>query len=604
MARLLNLKIWLAVLMTLSAAGWASAAGVPDGWFVLQLTDNTYYDVNPRVCGSFVVWEGQVSNANPEIFLYDGITTSRLTDSASGDFYPEVSDSGVVWWLDEGGIGQVLLYDGTDIIQLSDGNYNNSPARIDESSVVWDGSDGSDYEIYLYNIDAGQTTQLTDNSYSEWNPNIVSGSKVAWYGYDGSDNEIYLYDIGTGQTLMITNNSYDDRDAYVSGSYVVWLGRSSGNYDVYLYNIETDETTRLTDTPFDEWDCRVSSSNVVWCGLSDSWYFDIYLYKVESGELVNITKSNYDDYGPEISDSGVVWYGYDGKDYEIYMYDIESGQTFQLTDNTYQDYDPHISGLNVVWYGSDGSDMEVFFAGPPGEIDLSFLAHDFGDVGLGSLSTAGLTVSNVGRGFLVVNDIAFQEGDSNDFSAAYEMDLPFVLQSGQSFDVTITFTPSTDEALSAVLEIQSDDFAKALIAVELNGTGVKNNPAEQIKKILAFFDDAVKEDTLRGSGRGRSAKMRLRVMRFLLVRADRLIQKDMYRASCGLLRNVYRRADGAPRPKDFVVGQARAELASLIEELMVSMDCKCSPRWPWCHGRYGMKNCNMGCHFKPHKCHK
>jgi beta propeller repeat protein len=604
MTRGLNLKIWLAALIIiLSAAGLARAA-VPDGWFVLQLTDNTYYDVNPRVCGSYVVWEGQVNNSSPEIFLYDGIKTSRLTDSASGDFYPEVSDSGVVWWLDEGGIGQVLLYDWMDIIQLSDGNYDNSPARIDGSSVVWDGSDGSDYEIYLYDIDVGQTMQLTDDTYSEWNPNIVSGSKVAWFGWDGIDNEIYLYDIGTGQTLRITNNSYDDRDAYVSGSYVVWLGKSSGNYDVYLYDIATNETTRLTNTMFDEWDCRIAGSNVVWCGLSDSWYFDIYLYKVESGELVNITNSNYDDYAPEISDSGVVWYGYDGKDNEIYMYDIESGQTFQLTDNTYQDYDPHISGLNVAWYGYDGSDMEVFFAGPPGEIDLSFLAYDFGDVGLGSSSMTELTVSNVGKGFLVVNDIAFQEGDSNDFSAAYEMDMPMVLQSGQSCDITITFTPSVAGTLSAVLEIQSDDFAKALMAVELNGTGMENSPAEQIKKILAFFDDAVEQGTLRGVGRGRSADMRLRVMRYLLGRIERLIQKDMYRAGCALLRNVYMRADGAPRPKDFVVGQAREELAGLISGLMVSMDCKCSPHWPCCHGKYGMKNCNMGRHFVPHKCHK
>lgn len=603
MARGLDLKIWLAALIIILLAAGLAKAAVPDGWFTLQLTDNTYYDVNPRVCGSYVVWEGQVNNSNPEIFLYDGINTSRLTESASGEFYPEVSDSGVVWWLDEGGIGQVLLYDWTDIIQLSDTNYDNSPARIDGSSVVWDGSDGSDYEIYLHDIDLGQTIQLTDNTYSEWNPNIIAGSKVAWYGYDGSDNEIFLYDIGTGQTLRITNNSYDDRDAYVSGSYVVWLGRSSGNYDVYLYDIATDETTRLTDTFFDEWDCRIAGSNVVWCGLNSSWYFDIFLYKIESSELLNITNSNYDDYGPEISDSGAVWYGYDGKDYEIYMYDVESGQTFQLTDNTNQDYDPHISGLNVVWYGYDGSDMEVFFAGPPGEIDVSSLSYDFGDVGLGSSSTMDLTVSNVGSGFLVVNSIAFQEGGSSDFSADCEMELPMVLQAGQSLDVTITFAPSNAEALSAVLEIQSDDFDEELIAVELNGTGIENSPAEQIKQILAFFDDAVEQGTLSGGSRGRSGDMKLRVMRFLLGRADRFIQKDMFRASCQLLRIVYMRADGVPRPKDFVAGQAREELADLIKGLMVSMDCKCSAGLPHCH-QYGMKNCNMGQNYKPHKCHK
>lgn len=56
-------------------------------------------------------------------------------------------------------------------------------------SVVWDGYDGSAYEIFLY--DGTSTTQLTNNSYDDRQPQIY-GSSVVWDGIDGSDCEVFL----------------------------------------------------------------------------------------------------------------------------------------------------------------------------------------------------------------------------------------------------------------------------------------------------------------------------------------------------------------------------------------------------------------------------
>jgi len=297
------------------------------------------------------------------------------------------------------------------------------------------------------------------------------------------------------------------------------------------------------------------------------------------------------------------------------MYDIESGQNFQLSDNSYTDIYPKISGLNVVWYGSDGSDDEIYFAGPAGDIEVSFLTHDFGDVYLGSSEVASLTISNVESGSLTIADIAFLENDGNDFSATYGMELPIVLQGGQSLDVMITYTPSTAETVSAVLEIQSDDLDEALIEVELSGTGIENQsgPAEKMEEILAFFDWAVEEGSLYGSGHGRSAEMQLKAFRNMLRRADFFIEKGMFRASCWQLRNAYMRTDGLRRPKDFVAGQAAAELAYLIKDMMDSMECKCSAGWPLMkfHNKHGMKECCLryytqfrSRHHNLYKCHR
>ena len=214
------LKLWLAasLMILLFAAAKAGAAIEPNEWFFQQVTDNAYNDRYPVISGSDVVWQGWADNQDPEIFLYDGIATTRLTDNADYEDEHDVYDSKVVWWDDD----RIMMYDGTDVVVLADeGAYS---ARINGSYVVWDAYDGADYEIYLHNLDANETIQLTDNTYDEWSPNI-SGSYVVWYGHDGGSSEIYLYDIEADLTTQITVNSYDDRDPYVSDSHVAWLGR-------------------------------------------------------------------------------------------------------------------------------------------------------------------------------------------------------------------------------------------------------------------------------------------------------------------------------------------------------------------------------------------
>ena len=56
--------------------------------------------------------------------------------------------------------------------------------------MVCEGWDGSDYEIYLY--DGTTATQLTDNSYDDYFPQINANGYVVWEGWDGLDEEIFL----------------------------------------------------------------------------------------------------------------------------------------------------------------------------------------------------------------------------------------------------------------------------------------------------------------------------------------------------------------------------------------------------------------------------
>ncbi|MHC4445016.1 MAG: TolB family protein, partial [Planctomycetota bacterium] len=114
---------------------------------------------------------------------------------------------------------EIFLYDGTSTTQLTNNSYGDYFPQVSGSNVVWQGYDGNDYEIFLY--DGTSTTQLTNNSYQDIDPQ-VSGSNVVWSGGYPYDSEIFLYD-GTS-TTQLTNNSYGDYFPQVSGSNVVWQG--------------------------------------------------------------------------------------------------------------------------------------------------------------------------------------------------------------------------------------------------------------------------------------------------------------------------------------------------------------------------------------------
>ena len=133
-------------------------------WHITQLTDNNYEDLNPQIDGSNVVWQG-----NNGVFLYDGDIVSQLTDTSYEVWNPQVSGSNVVWGGSLGGF-QVFLHDGVTTTQLTTGSGSVGP-QISGSTVVWFSSQGStDYEIYLY--DGGAATQLTDNEFADWYPQI------------------------------------------------------------------------------------------------------------------------------------------------------------------------------------------------------------------------------------------------------------------------------------------------------------------------------------------------------------------------------------------------------------------------------------------------
>jgi hypothetical protein len=210
-----------------------------------------------------------------------------------------------------------------------------------------------------------------------------------------------------------------------------------------------------------------------------------------------------------------------------------------------------------------------------GEPDINVvpLSHDFGQVEVGSSESVVITINNDGYSGITIESATFQSG--SDYSITSLFFPPVVFSAGGHFDLEITFAPSVSGSSQDILEIVSSDPDEPLVEVVLTGegTGGETSPTEQIEEINDFAQMSADGGTLVGKGSGSSARNRLRTFVKKLQKVESLIEQELFSEACGLLKSVYKHADGLDHPKDFVEGEARAELAAKIEELIAALDC-------------------------------
>jgi cysteine-rich repeat protein len=107
----------------------------------------------------------------------------------------------------------------------------------------------------------------------------------------------------------------------------------------------------------------------------------------------------------------------------------------------------------------------------------------------------------------------------------------------------------------------------------VEGDGCSARCFTPIGELLAFFDASVRSGRLVGSGPGRSGAGRLEALRNQLEALGRNYDRRATQGTCGKLGSVLERADGSPRPLDFVAGDDRPELADRIGELQSALGC-------------------------------
>lgn len=364
-----SLKIIVILTSFFSLATSRPAAADPNDWIIIQLTDNSYDDLYPKIDGQNVVWHGSDGN-DFEIFLYniDSNTTTQLTNNSYDDTNPLVSGSNVIWlgYNGPGATTEIYFYDGNSVTRLNNDAFTDGILQISGSYAAWSSAEQTGQFTWVYSLvvyDGNDTRRIIDNVNQASSVNSsISGPNVVYLGTDGLDTELYIHNIDANTITPLTSNNYSDASPSIDGSYITWAGRGGtigSDWEILLYDGTT--TTQITDNDYEDSAPIVSGKNMLWRGKDGGSGSDYDLFFYKGTVPIKLTVNEYNDNG-SISGDNVVWSSYDGVDNEIFFY--EGGNITQLTDNSTDDAYPKISGKNVVWRVHDGNDDEIFLAVP------------------------------------------------------------------------------------------------------------------------------------------------------------------------------------------------------------------------------------------------
>jgi uncharacterized delta-60 repeat protein len=149
--------------------------------------------------------------------------------------WPEINDNGYVTWVGNpsgNSTGnEIFLYDGNTTTRITNNTYDDwDPCINNNGYVAWIGQDGSDYEIFLY--DGNTTTQVTNNSIDDWSPHINDSGYVVWAGQDAE--EIFLYDGSSITNISNSPNIIENRARINNNGDIAFSGHDGLDYEIFL----------------------------------------------------------------------------------------------------------------------------------------------------------------------------------------------------------------------------------------------------------------------------------------------------------------------------------------------------------------------------------
>jgi hypothetical protein len=216
----------------------------------------------------------------------------------------------------------------------------------------------------------------------------------------------------------------------------------------------------------------------------------------------------------------------------------------------------------------------------PSGAAISATGYDFGEVEVGASKTTFVRLTNPGSTLITLTGLVFGKTDCNNFSI---ISLPesMTIPPDETQNVEIGYSPSTIGNCSDTLKIYSGSPFPS--QVTFTGSGIepastKNEPDDtaqpflaQMENIIAFMNTCIGDGSVNGSGAGNSAESRLKAFKTTLVVTSHLIDNGNLEAAYNKLKEIYKKIDGKPKPKDFVSGDNAPQLASMIQELIVNI---------------------------------
>jgi len=315
-----------------------------------QITDNDVKDFWPDISDSQIVWLSEDINDINHMYLYDGSSVISIPLTSNFNTIPLISDGYVTWRSMEAGDDTIYLFNGVESIPIGTGNIILGP-NISGDNVVWNALVGSYTQVFYY--DGSTTMQFTTDDTNNIGPEI-DGNQIAWLKNVGGHNHVFFYD-GSAIT-QLTSGSYDAGNISIDGGKIAWTQYDGATNQIYYYDGNT--IIKLTEDANNKFDTMVSNGQVVWREY-DGANNHIFLY--DGTTTIQLSGSCDYNIQPCIDDGKVVWTGQVGDRLQIFYYDGE--RVYQITNDDRDNLQPKIDNGDIVWtkfYGEMFTEGEIF----------------------------------------------------------------------------------------------------------------------------------------------------------------------------------------------------------------------------------------------------
>ena len=211
-----------------------------------KITDDHFPQFNPVIDGNYIVYQDTRGGGLSDIYLYNRITKTEIaltSDPAVESIDPDISWNRVVWADNRDGNWEIYIYNVT------------TPEVDPQPLFVWEGDQiepaihgdvmvfsdkkpsPSSYNIYLFEFNTGVLTRLTDDTDGDQRNPDVFGNYAVWQDQRSGDWDIYMYQIDTQQETQVTDDPAYQSNPAIYGNRVVWQDYRNGNWDIYLHHI-------------------------------------------------------------------------------------------------------------------------------------------------------------------------------------------------------------------------------------------------------------------------------------------------------------------------------------------------------------------------------
>lgn len=263
-----------------------------------------------------------------------GVLRSQLRKTPN-EYLLGYSGAGAIVFHLAGDIHYLDLATGVGRRLTDDGLSWQSAISHDGRRLAFSSRRDGDLEIYVMDLDTGETTQVTDNAVDDdapsWDPD---GERIAFHSFRDGNWEIYAVELDSGETARLTNDPAVD-------AYPAWSpdGRSiafdsmrtsyTGGYEVYVMGLDDEEPTRISAGANPEW--SPDGDKIVFVRQEDTGG-DLFLMDPDGENVERLTYDGGAKRFPCFTGDGETII-YDDTYTDIFAFDRATGDVYRVTWN-------------------------------------------------------------------------------------------------------------------------------------------------------------------------------------------------------------------------------------------------------------------------------